>query len=207
MKVPKKEEPRRLILDEPGWLSLYEAAQEIAQQSGVSWAEALLRLRQGCIDQKLHSMKAPIDDGNTLPREFWVRVAHSEWREREVDYDGPDADGCKTVVMIDEADFRSWLKGVYPEQPIRKAQARGKVPLIMGYLTEMFPTEKYPNGVPDPAHCPRKKLKDELIARDKKKLASLHDDTLRRAIDTSISDHPINLSVLVPLTSSGGPWP
>lgn len=40
MKAPKKEEPGRLLLDEPRWLSFYEAAQEIVQQFAVSRAEA-----------------------------------------------------------------------------------------------------------------------------------------------------------------------
>jgi hypothetical protein len=163
---------------EPGWLSLYEAAHEIVQQFGVSRAEAEAQLRQGCADQKLRSMKAPIDDGNCLPFEFWTRVAPSEWREREVDYDGPDADGCEVAVMINEADFRYWLPlGNIQGNAQQKTQVRGKVPVIMGYLREMFP-----EAVPEAAHCPRKKLKAELIEKDKK-LTSLHDDTLRRAID------------------------
>ena len=33
-----------------------------------------------------------------------------EWREREVDYDGPDVDGCKTEVMISGDDFTAWIR-------------------------------------------------------------------------------------------------
>lgn len=121
-----------------------------------------------------------------MPSEFWARVAPSEWSRREVDYDGLDADGCEIVVMINEKDFRYWVALLYPEVPPqntqRKTQARGKKPLILGYLKEMFPVEKYPSGVPEAAYCPRKKLKAELIEKDKR-LASLHDDTLREAIN------------------------
>jgi hypothetical protein len=156
---------------EPGWLSFAEAALEIAQQFRVSRAEAEAQLRQACADQKLRSMKAPLNERDIMPIEFWTPIAPSDWRGREVDYDGPDADGSKTEVMINEADYRYWLshlsakQGLIDEQPIRKAQARGKTPLIMGYLKEMFPVEKYPSGVPDPAECPRKTLKDELSHR------------------------------------------
>ena len=57
-------------------------------------------------------MKAPYDDPGQLPFEFWTRVAPREWHDREVDYDGPDADGCKMEVMINEDEFRHWLAGL-----------------------------------------------------------------------------------------------
>jgi hypothetical protein len=131
---------------EPGWLSLYEAAQEIAQQSGVSWAEALARLRKGCADQRLQSMKAPLDDGNTLPFEFWTRVAPSDWRGHEVDYDGPDADGCKVVVMIYEADFRYWLASTVTPTAKPKRKSRPQT-LVLRAIAELG----LPDDTPTPA--------------------------------------------------------
>jgi hypothetical protein len=160
---------------EPGWLSFYEAAHEVVQRFGVSRAEAEAQLRQGCADQKLRSMKAPID-GNCLPFEFWTRVAPSEWRDREVDYDGPDADGCEVTVMINEADFRYWLSLRSAQGNARK-QAQGKAPLIIEHLKEM-----HPHGVPDPTDCPRKALRADLLARDKR-LEPLNHATLKSAID------------------------
>ena len=102
-------------MDEPGWLSLDEAALEVERSFGISRAVARKRIRQACAEQLITSMKAPYDggyeDGHQLPFEFWSPVAPSEWRQREVDYDGPDKDGCETVVMLREADYRHWLNG------------------------------------------------------------------------------------------------
>jgi hypothetical protein len=103
-------------MDEPGWFSLYEAALEVERSFGISRAVARKRLRQACAEQLITSMKAPYDggydEGHQLPFEYWSPVAPSEWRQREVDYDGPDKDGCETVVMIREDDYRHWLNVV-----------------------------------------------------------------------------------------------
>ena len=102
-------------MDEPGWLSLDEAALEVERSFGISRAVARKRLRQACAEQLITSMKAPYDggydEGHQLPFEYWSPVAPSEWRQREVDYDGPDKDGCETEVMIREDDYRYWLNG------------------------------------------------------------------------------------------------
>lgn len=95
-------------MDEPGWLSFYAAASEIEQLFHVSEVEARRKLRQACAEEKVISMKAPLDPGR-LPFEFWIPVAPRAWRQREVDYDGPGDDGCKIEVMVKEANFRCWL--------------------------------------------------------------------------------------------------
>jgi len=56
-------------------------------------------------------------------------------------------------------------------------QLVGKQPRIKALLAEMFP-----NGVPDPAHCPRKALKADLLKRDPG-LSPLDEATLKSAID------------------------
>ena len=119
-------------------------------------------------------MRAPYEKHGQLPFEFWARVAPSEWREREVDYDGPDADGCATEIMLNEEDFRYWLDPPTKSKPGK----RGKVPLIIDHLKEM-----HPHGVPDPPDCPRKALRADLLAKDKR-LGPLDDATLKSAIDT-----------------------
>jgi hypothetical protein len=53
----------------------------------------------------------------------------------------------------------------------------GKQPRIIAQLEKMFP-----DGVPDPALCPRHALKADLLKADKS-LAPLDPDTLKRAID------------------------
>jgi hypothetical protein len=98
-------------MNEDDWLSFYSATGEMEQRSGLSRAVARKQVRQACADQLITSMKAPCDDGHRLPFEFWKRIAPKEWREREVDYDGPDKDGCETEVMIREDDYRYWLNG------------------------------------------------------------------------------------------------
>ena len=59
-------------------------------------------------------------------------------------------------------------------KPIQEA---GKHPRIKAHLAEMLP-----NGVPDPAHCPRKTLKADLLKRDPS-LNPLDEATLKSAID------------------------
>jgi hypothetical protein len=75
-------------------------------------------LRQACRDEKIRSLKAPYEgqgeEQSQLPFEFWTRVAPREWREREVDYDGPDQHGCPIQVMLNEADFDYWKKHLQP---------------------------------------------------------------------------------------------
>jgi hypothetical protein len=121
-------------------------------------------------------MKAPLEEPGRLPFEFWTRIAPSDWREREVDFDGPDADGCMTGVMVFEKDFQYWLDNLKPaSQPKSRG---GKVPLIMDHLRSMFPQ----GGVPDASHYPRKQLRADLVKLDKR-LEPLDDATLKSAIE------------------------
>jgi hypothetical protein len=97
-------------MHEPGWISFYSGALEIEERVGVGQADARKRLRAACREEMIISMKAPCDEpAGQLPFEFWKRVAPREWRKRDVDYDGPDADGCEIEVMLKEDDFRRWL--------------------------------------------------------------------------------------------------
>jgi long-subunit acyl-CoA synthetase (AMP-forming) len=64
-------------------------------------------------------------------RELGYVLVHSdtrarEWREREVDYDGPDADGCKMVAMIHEDDFRQWLNNIISDALSPKKDRRSR---------------------------------------------------------------------------------
>jgi hypothetical protein len=73
---------------------------------------------------------------------------------------------------------RYWLD--LENRPLPKPT--GKQPRIKAHLAEMFP-----NGVPDPAHCPRKALKADLLKRDPS-LNPLDEATLKSAIDAYNSD-------------------
>jgi hypothetical protein len=125
-------------MDEKGWLTFYNAALETEKRFGVSQAESRKRLRLACADQEINSMKAPLDEANRLPIEFWTRIASREWREREVDYDGPDADGCAIEVMIWEADFRPWLNGQQASQSVTHRPSR-KQDLAKLAIKELWP--------------------------------------------------------------------
>src|SRR5262245_110252 len=95
-------------MDEPGWISFYTAA-HLRREEGMGWVEACKVLRVACREELLTSMAAPDDEpGGVLPFEYWKRIAPSEWHQRDVDYDGPDADGCNVVVMLKEYDFNRW---------------------------------------------------------------------------------------------------
>ena len=95
-------------MSEPDWKDFYIATAEIAKRLDVSKADAQASLRRACADQHIRSMKAPLDPDDPLPIEFWTRVAPNDWHERQVDYDGPDADGCKVLVMLNVDDFERW---------------------------------------------------------------------------------------------------
>jgi len=60
---------------------------------------------------------------------------------------------------------------------VPNAKAVGKRPRIRQYLTE-----KYPSGVPEPAHCPRQVLRADIVKWDSN-LRPLDESTLKRAID------------------------
>ena len=125
-------------MEEPGWLTFYTAAREVEQRRAVSQAEAQAMLRQACRDEKMRSMKAPYEgERDQLPFDSWTRLAPRDWRERDVDYDGPNADGCWTIVMINEDDFQYWLDqeaAANPEKPLGALQ-----PLLIRLLSEKFP--------------------------------------------------------------------
>jgi len=129
MKAPKWPEPE--------WLTFNRAALEIQKQHGGSQADAQARLRHACADEKIRSMKAPYDP-NELPLEYWTRVAPNEWRDRQVDYDGPSADACDIEIMINGDDFRHWLG---EPTPICKSPSKRD-------LAEQAINGIWPNGIP-----------------------------------------------------------
>jgi hypothetical protein len=129
-------------MDEEGWISFYTAAKELEQAFRISWAAAQKRLRQACADQLITSMKAPCDEpAGQLPFECWTRVAPSEWRQREVDYDGPDKDGCSTEVMLREADYRHYLNGLSGTRTVPNRSP--KQDLVKRIIKEIWP-----DGIP-----------------------------------------------------------
>ena len=168
-------------MNEPGWLTFYTAAREVEQRLGGSQADAQARLRRACADEKIRSMKAPYDDGLQLPIKLWKRVAFSEWRTREVDYDGPDADGCAIEVMLRDNDFRHWLDQQPQGTVLRAAPTSRKVHspkrdfvqqainhLWSGRVPPLIPNNQIEKQVTDwiADHCKQEKLRKPDISGD-----------------------------------------
>jgi hypothetical protein len=91
-------------------------------------------------------------------------IAPKEWKRADFDTDGVYL-SCKDL-------WRNWIE--LQNKPLPEI---GKQPRIKAHLAEMFP-----NGVPDPSHCPRKALKADLLKRDPS-LNPLDEATLKSAID------------------------
>jgi hypothetical protein len=126
--------PKQLKLVRVEWISFYMATIEIEKRLSISHAEARRRLRGACAEARIRSLKEHREEFE-LPAYKRTVIAPREWREREVDYDGPDPEGFLTSVEVNEGDFQYWLKGLpLPEVPnqrdteIRKLLEAGKYP-------------------------------------------------------------------------------
>jgi hypothetical protein len=129
---------------EEGWITFYTAAHLLREQ-GMGWAEACKLLRAACRDEDITSMAAPDDEpAGVLPIEYWKRIPPSDWKEREVDYDGPDGDGCQVVVMLKEDDVARWQSKL--AVPKTKPRASPKNKLAQLALAEL----NLPANTPDP---------------------------------------------------------
>jgi hypothetical protein len=171
------------------WITFYWACVEIKRQLGLSEGVAQRTLRELCGKGDIRSMRYEvglIDDelgyGPLLhPPNPIERIKPSEWLKGELDLD-------LSWTSDDHEDEFAGPEGYCVEVsvPATKAKAapseKGKRPKIKRYLAEMFP-----NGVPDPAHCPRKTLKADLLKRDKS-LDPLDEATLKGAIEEYNSD-------------------
>ena len=174
-------------MTEPGWITFYTAARHIHQRIGGSQAEAQMKLRRACGDGLIRTMKAPYENEHTqLPFDIWTRVAPREWREREVDYDGPDADGCKMVAMIHEDDFRQWLTKQQADAPsLPRSLVHKRANRSKRELAKLVIADLWPHGIPElvtnpelckqvqerlPGYCkennlPRRQISDDTILR------------------------------------------
>jgi hypothetical protein len=106
-----RSKPKRLTLARVAVeISFLEASIEIEKRLGVSRAEAERRLREACAEGQVRAFKDRYHNLLDHPiAELQTRIAPSEWRAREVDYDGRDADGLAMQVSINAADLRYWL--------------------------------------------------------------------------------------------------
>ena len=193
------------------WFFFHTAANVIAERLGVSGGVAEKMLRELCASGDIRSKQAVNTDDRgwrdeiLKPSEWSKDQMDIEWLRRDdvlsevrpVDPDDPEygvvaivEDGGPIGVLLNGDDFRYWLNKqsvleVNCSFTISRTAAkpkRGKVPLIIDHLKQMFPAEKFPDGVPDPAQCPRKTLRANLLAKEKR-LDPLNEATLKSAID------------------------
>ncbi|HSR76462.1 MAG TPA: hypothetical protein VLN57_07725 [Xanthobacteraceae bacterium] len=84
----------------------------------------------------------------------------------------------KPPIFFRQDEFNRWLdRHRFQASPRRASGKQGKQPRIKIYLRE-----KFADGVPDPAHCPRDALRADLLKWDKT-LDPLDPKTLKAAID------------------------
>jgi len=135
-----------------------EFTEVLAEEAGglMSHREAERTLRKLCASGVVRAIQVYEDGPKFIPRKEWTKGSF-------------DADG----VYLSCNDLSRWWLDLQ-NKPIQEA---GKQPRIKAHLAEMFP-----NGVPDPAHCPRKTLKADLLKRDPS-LNPLDEATLKSAID------------------------
>jgi hypothetical protein len=101
-------------MDEPGWITFYTAA-HLLRERGKGWAEARKLLRAACRDEDITAMRAPDDEPEPLPFEYWTTVKARDWRDRAVDQDDD------IVVMLNEDDFNRWRARSVPGQAVSPA--------------------------------------------------------------------------------------
>jgi hypothetical protein len=141
-------------MDEPGWIDFHTAAAEMAQDYKSSQGRERQRLREACRDGQIISMKAPYDGpsecdfARQLPKEFWVPVAPHEWRERDVDYDGPEANGSATRVMLNEKDWEYWRGTLKPPKQGLSVRS-GRTPQRKRDAAKDAIKAMWPQGIPE----------------------------------------------------------
>jgi hypothetical protein len=142
------------------WIEFNEVVHEEGQGLFTSRREAERMLRKLCASGVIQTVRFNREGAKIVP-EF---IQPKEWKRADFD---------TTLVYLNPRDLsRQWLE--LQNKPVPEA---GKQPRIRAHLAEMFP-----NGVPDPAHCPRYTLKADLLRRDPS-LSPLDEATLKSAID------------------------
>lgn len=157
------------------WIDFYKASETLCERLSLSRGEAERTLRGLCAGGTVRTLRAVYEVDGSAPVEPLEIIKPSEWLHDEVDL---SADDQTTAIEVCEDDLNHWLAKQQPERP----KAVGKQPRIIRLLAQMWP-----NGVPDPADCPRKALKADLLKRDPG-LKPLDEHTLKSAIEAYNAD-------------------
>ncbi len=183
-------------MDEPGWISFSEAASTVAMHLCSDLEDASRRIRDACAQNRIYSMKAPFEKVGAsqisiLPIESWSKISFTDWRNRKVDFDGPDEDGCNTIIMLREIQFTNWLEesralqmGISfpPPKPQRRAPTQRKRQAAKLAIEALWPL-----GIPDDIENPIiEKNVGDWLKNNGKSVPSR--DTILRAADRKSSN-------------------
>jgi hypothetical protein len=151
--------PKDWVPKRKDWTEFLDAVYE---GSGFTSSQATERtLRKLCASGVVQTIRFHEDGVEFIPP--------GEWKRADFDTAG---------VYLNKNDLlQQWIEFQNKALP-----ETGKQPRIKALLAELFP-----NGVPDPAHCPRKALKADLLKRDPS-LNPLDEATLKSAIEAYNSD-------------------
>jgi hypothetical protein len=185
--ITTAEEPFELYGEH--WVHFHEAAQEAAKHLEISIGSAERRLREQCASGDIRSIRYTItydEDDRIAFLKHPCRVKPSEWQDQLDVVADLESDELKEILAwidVSHDDVVYWITeelvaaGKLRDAPKPAAARGGKVPRIIAHLAKRFP-----NGVPEPALCPRKDLQGSLVKGDKS-LAPLDLATLKTAID------------------------
>jgi hypothetical protein len=183
------------LIDEPfrwkgeGWIRFNEAVMAALMELETGIGVLQRRLRQQCASGDVRSIRCQVifEEGEVFQViEDPQLINPREWTEDNLDFTADDPNDeskpISTVVAVSEADLWHWIAGVVeteggPVVVASSAKAKvGKVPRIKAWLAR-----EYPDGVPEPADCPRQELLSRLLKGDPA-LRSVDPKTLRTAI-------------------------
>jgi hypothetical protein len=186
-----------MTIDEPyrwkgeGWVCFRKAVMTALVELEMPVGPAERRLRQQCASGDIRSIRCEVifADGEVFSvLDDPQRINPREWSQDNLDFSADDPEdeskAISTMIAISEADFWNWIAGVEETEGGLVVVAgssgtvakRGKVPRIKAWLAQ-----EYPDGVPEPADCPRQELLTRLLKADPG-LRSVDPKTLRAAI-------------------------
>ena len=179
-----------------GWVRFEDAVMTAVMELEISVGVVQRRLREQCASGDIRSIRYEVivnDGGIFGVFEDPKPINPRQWTQDHLDFTADDPDdeskAVSTFIALSEADLWHWIAGVVETEggpvllPERKAtvdapvkRAVGKVPRIKAWLAKEFP-----DGVPEPADCPRQEMVTRLLKADPG-LRSVDLKTLRTAI-------------------------
>jgi hypothetical protein len=169
-------------MKDPSWLDLIHAVRALRDACRISDGEACAALIKAC-SSGVRSRKRPWpdDEPNPIYDNWALPMSTSVWHGASIDLEHAwlitaDDSIVRASIEINADDLHYWIK--HHATVSKESRAFGKRPRVITLLTEMFRDGR----VPDPAHCPRKTLRADLLKQDPS-LSPLDDQTLKNSIE------------------------